>query len=190
MEPNQKHSEKQLRQEVFQELADFLRHNNEKKRSAFLDRPFVVTFFVTVIGGLIITCLTLTWQSREQQNSLALQHRRSQDLLALQHRRSQDLLDLQYKRALIDRKFELLRTLPIVYHKCGSVLNSLLKQHLLLAHENNKRKSEQDEKRITGWSLAVDKLWEEFGRVETIEGILSQIEILYASKGCGRGQQA
>ncbi len=179
MEQSPESSEKQLRREVLQELAVFLRQHNKEKRQPFLpflDRPFVQALLVTFIGGLIVTLITLMWQSREKQNSLDLQYQRSQDSL-----------NLQYQRSLNDKKLELLRTLTTVYPTSGNVLNTQLALLLWLTEERNKPKSTRDENQISATQLEISKLTEQFRKVETMEGLSIQIETLFASPAVQSG---
>ena len=70
----------------------------------------------------------------------------------------------------MDQKSELLRSLPLVYEKSGSMLNQRLMDVLWLADEQNKR----SEKRvINSYSSEILGLQAEFGKTENPEGILS-----------------
>lgn len=62
------------------------------------------------------------------------------------------------------------------------MLNCCVARRLWLAEELNKDKWKQDEKRIARWSQELKTFEEEFGRVEPMEGVLAQIQALFASQ--------
>ena len=164
MEPNQESSGKQLRQEVYQELAVFLRKLNTEKRPV-LPVPVVAT----LIGGLIAAVITGYWHYAETERSSVLQ------------------LQMQFQRAFADRKLDLVRTLPAVYQRCGTVQDDYLIHLLWLAGEKNKPKSVQKKERLSDFWGVVKKKRDELGQIETMEGVLGQIKTLFETQEVRNG---
>lgn len=145
------------RAEVFTQLAEFLRQRNYPSRKCcpFLDRPIVLTIIGTVAVGIVTTW----WQIGEDRRAS----------------------NLQYQQSLLGRKYELLRTFPIVYQKSGNTVNNWLVHVLWRAEEKNKPDSERSEKNISRWTDEIARLQEEYPKVEPVDGILAQIEALFSS---------
>lgn len=99
---------------------------NGESHSHWSHHPLVVTFFGTVIGGLIATGLTLYWEG----------HQRQQDIL---------LADERSTRAI---QATVLQELPSVFQSSAGAVSNLFQRIIWLAEAKNQKKSESEIKEL------------------------------------------
>ncbi len=156
-------------------MATPVRQHDAETSRTWLDKPAVVA----LIAGLFTAVIAGIWQTIGQETALILQSRQIQASR-----------DLEHERQVTERKLQLLRALPAAYQQSGHTINVCLERRLWLVQERNKPKGKQDEKRINETWQDLKKSEDDYGKIEPLEGVLTQIHALFTSKTVRRGADA
>jgi len=143
----------QIPANVYHEILIWLRRQNERKRGAFLDRPFTVT----ILGGVAAALLTAWWQAAEK---------RSEQVLT-------------YQRALISEEITLLKDLAATYENTGQIVNGWFTRVIWIAQESNKPKTADTDKNIAQWKDEAQKLEQALGSASPLDRVLAPVSALY-----------
>jgi hypothetical protein len=142
----------------------------KKRRWEVLDRPVTLTLFGTFGLGL----LTLYWQTSEARRAT----------------------EQTYQRALLDQRFELVRTLTKAYQKSANVLNAKVFKTLVIAERRNALgealddpENEKKKRDIDDIVRDVKELDKEFAAMEPLDGVSAQLELLFDSPEVPRAAQ-
>jgi hypothetical protein len=134
----------------------------KKPRWEVLDRPVTLTLFGTFGLGL----LTLYWQTSEARRGT----------------------EQTYQRALLDQRFELVRTLTKTYQKSANVLTAKIVKTLAVAERRNAigdalddPENEAKKKVLDDIVRDIKELDKEFAALEPLDGVTAQLELLFDS---------
>ena len=143
------------RDEVLNQLALFLKNRNKKSWFEFLNSPF----FIMLIGGVLLTFLTMHLENKQHENSL----------------------EQEFQRARLNQKFSLLKIVPLHYNTSCSHLNDSFFYLVRYCKVNAKEDINDDQKNnwLNYLKEKYEKAAENYRKVEPIVGVISQVEVMF-----------
>ena len=136
---------------------------NSTPRWSFLDRPIVVTLASAIVGGIIVGGIAQTWQSRARKAEL----------------------DAQHAQAILEIKYALLGKFANTWMVKGNLLGSWLAGALNLELQTRDlgclALSDAQKARISELTESLREIKSEYRKAESVEGVLSQIEVLFGA---------
>lgn len=145
----------EVRSNLYRELTTWLHRQNERPQgSSFWDRPIAIT----LIGSVLLGLITTGWQMYEKRWQISL----------------------EYERNLIKERTQLLKEFASSYVPVAQIINGWYARVVWIADETNKRQTKKTAQNILAWKKEVRELEAGYTKAESLEGVLTRIEIAYA----------